>query len=456
MHDHEAATEKAKDLVRMVVAKARVLEPLERPSLSVTRRGLVIGGGLSGMTAALALAEQGFEAYLIEKNKELGGFLRKIHYTLNKDDTQKHLKTLIEKVNSNKLIKVFRNAKVENVSGYVGNFRTTVTLDSGNKTKKELEHGVIIVATGGEEYHPNEYLYGKDPRVLTQLELEKRIAVDGEEKFGNVVMVQCVGSRCDDRPYCSRMCCGEAVKNALIIKEKDPDANVYVLFRDMRTYGLTEEYYRKARENGVVFIRYAEDNKPKVKEDTSEEKEALRVSVFEPTIGEDIAIDAKIVVLSTAVVPPKENEVLAKMLKVPINEDGFFLEAHAKLRPVDFATDGIFVCGMAHSPKSMEESISQAKAAVSRACTVLTKDTIEAEGIIATVNPNRCSACELCILVCAYNAIEIEETKMGRIAKVNSALCKGCGACAATCRCSAIDVKGFTDQQISLVIAAVR
>jgi len=456
MHDHEAATEKAKDLVRMVVAKARMLEPLERLSLDVTRRGLVIGGGLSGMTAALALADQGFEVYLVEKSQELGGFLRRLHYTLDNEDTQKYLKTMIERVNSNKLIEVFLNAKVENVSGYVGNFRTTVTLNSGSEAKKELEHGVIIVATGGEEYHPNEYLYGEDPRVLTQLELEKHIAVDGEEKFGNVVMIQCVGSRCDERPYCSRMCCGEAVKNALKIKEKDPDANVYVLYRDIRTYGLMEEHYRRAREAGVVFIRYDEENEPKVSKAMSEGKEALQVSVFEPTIQEDIAVDANMVVLSAAVIPPKENEILAKMLKVPINEDGFFLEAHAKLRPVDFATDGIFVCGMAHSPKSMEESISQAKAAVSRACTVLTKDTIEAEGIIATVDPNRCTACELCILVCAYNAIEIEETKMGRTAKVNSALCKGCGACAATCRCSAIDVKGFTDQQISSVIVALR
>jgi heterodisulfide reductase subunit A-like polyferredoxin len=456
MHDPEAATEKAKDLVRMVVAKARMLEPLERLSLNVTRRGLVIGGGLSGMTAALSLADQGFEVYLVEKNKELGGFLRKIHYTLDNDDAQRYLKAMIERVNSNKLIQVFLNAKVENVSGYVGNFRTTVTLNSGNEAEKELEHGVIIVATGGEEHHPNEYLYTKDPRVLTQLELEKRIAVDGEAKFGNVVMIQCVGSRCDERPYCSRMCCGEAVKNALKIKEKDSDASVYVLYRDIRTYGLKEEHYRKAREAGVVFIRYDEENKPKVAKAMSEGKEALQVSVFEPTIREDIAIDADMVVLSVAVVPPKENEILAKMLKVPINEDGFFLEAHAKLRPVDFATDGIYVCGMAHSPKSMEESISQAKAAVSRACTVLTKDTIEAEGIIATVNPNRCTACELCIQVCAYNAIEIEETRMGKIAKVHSALCKGCGACAATCRGSAIDIKGFTDHQISLVIAALR
>ncbi len=456
MHDHKAATEKAKDLVRMAVAKARVIEPLERPSLGVTRRGLVIGGGLAGMTAALALAEQGFEIDLVEKNKELGGFLRKIHYTLDNDDTQEYLRTMIENVYANKMIKIFLNTNVENVSGYVGNFKTTVALNSGRKVKRELEHGVIIVATGGKEYHPNEYLYGKDPRVFTQLELENRIATAGNEKFGNVVMIQCVGSRNDEHPYCSRMCCGEAVKNSLKIKEQDREANVYVLCRDVRTYGLMEEHYRRAREAGVVFIRYEEEKKPRVTKAASGGKEVLQVSVFEPTIQEDIMIDADHIVLSAAIVPPEENEVLAKMLKVPINEDGFFLEAHAKLRPVDFATEGIFVCGMAHSPKSIEESISQAKAAVSRACTLLTKDTIEAEGIVATVNSNRCTACELCMLVCAYNAIEIEETKRGKIAKVNAALCKGCGACAATCRCSAIDIKGFTDMQMNLIISALR
>jgi len=312
------------------------------------------------------------------------------------------------------------------------------------------------VATGGEEYRPNEYLYGKDARVLTQLELENRIAANNNKEFGNVVMIQCVGSRNDEHPYCSRMCCGEAVKNSLKIKEKDPHANVYVLYRDMRTYGLQEEDYRRAREAGVVFIRYDEENKPKIAKATSGGKVVLQVSVFEPTVQEDIVIDADLLVLSAAVIPPRENEVLAKMLKIPLNEDGFYLEAHAKLRPVDFATEGIFVCGLAHSPKSIEESISQAKAAASRACTLLTKDTIEAEGIIATVNPNRCTACELCIQVCAYNAIEIEEIRRGKTAKVNSALCKGCGACAATCRCSAIDIKGFTDLQLSSIINTLR
>jgi len=453
MHDPEAATEKAKDLVRMAVTKARVLEPLERLSLNVTRSGLVIGGGLSGMTAALALADQGFEVLLVEKSKELGGFLSKIYYTLDNEDAQKYLKTIVERVNSNKLIHVLLNAKIENVSGYVGNFKTTVTQNLGIEVTKELEHGVIIVATGGEEYRPNEYLYGKEPRVLTQLDLEKRIAVDGEEKFGNVVMIQCVGSRCDERLYCSRVCCGEAIKNALKIKEKDPEANVYVLYRDMRTYGLMEEYYRRAREVGVIFIRYDDENKPKIKNTMVEGREVLQVSVFEPTIQEDIAIDADLIVLSVAVVPPKENEILAKMLKVPVNEDGFFLEAHVKLRPVDFATDGIFVCGMAHSPKLIEESISQANAAVSRASTILSKDTIEAEGIIAEVNRNRCTGCGLCVMVCAYNAIEIDEKE--NIAKVNSALCKGCGACAASCRSSAIDIMGYTDLQVYSIINAL-
>jgi len=456
MHNPEAATEKAKDLVRMAVAKARVIEPLERLSLGVTPRGLVIGGGLAGMTAALALAEQGFEVDLVEKNKELGGFLRRIHYTLDNDDAQEYLEAMIKKVSSNKLIRVFLNARVENVSGYVGNFKTVVAQSSSSEEKKELQHGAIIVATGGEEYHPSEYLYGNDPRVLTQLELENRIAAASSEKFGNVMMIQCVGSRDDEHPYCSRMCCGEAIKNALKIKEKDPDANLYVIYRDIRTYGLMEDHYRRAREAGVIFIRYDEENKPKVTNAASGGTEALQVSVYEPTIQEDIVIDADLLVLSAAVIPPKENESLAKMLKVPVNEDGFFLEAHAKLRPVDFATEGVFVCGMAHSPKSIEESISQAKAAVSRACTLLTRDTIEAEGIIATVNPNRCTACELCILVCTYNAIEIEETRMGKTATVNSALCKGCGACAATCRCSAIDLRGFTDMQLSLIINALR
>jgi heterodisulfide reductase subunit A len=453
IREPEAATEKAKDLVVMAVAKSRSLEPLERPIVGVTPRGLVIGGGLAGMTAALALAEQGFEAYLVEKDGELGGLLRKIYYGLSDEDLQAYLDELVERVDGNDLIEVFLNAQVEDVSGYVGNFKSVVVSNSGDEFRKELEHGVVIVATGGEEHPPDEYLYGEDSRILTQMELERRLAKDTDSmSFSNVVMIQCVGSRDEERPYCSKVCCGEAIKNALKIKERTPEAEVFILYRDVRTYGLMEEYYEEAREAGIYFIRYDEDDKPKVLKGRGNEA-GLEVSVFEPILGEKLYIDADLVVLSTAVVPPPDNESLAKKLKVPLNEDGFFLEAHVKLRPVDFATDGVYVCGMAHSPMRIEECISQAKAAVSRACTILSKEEIEAEGITAEVNRNRCTGCGLCVLVCPYNALEIDEEK--KIAVVNRAMCKGCGSCSAACRSSAIDVMGYTDGQVYAIINAL-
>ncbi|MFB0558253.1 MAG: FAD-dependent oxidoreductase [Candidatus Bathyarchaeia archaeon] len=451
MREPEAATKKAKDLVGMAVAKARRLEPLERPIVGVTPRGLVIGGGLSGMTASLALAEHGFEVYLIEREKELGGILRKLHYTIEGDDLQVYLRDLVEKIRENELIHIFTDAEVEQVSGYVGNFRSTITYNDEEMSKTEFEHGIVIVATGGEEYHPDEFLYGEDPRVLTQVELEELLATNTSDKgFGNVVMIQCVGSRNEERPYCSRVCCGEAIKNALKIKEIDPESNVFILYRDVRTYGLMEEHYNRAREVGILFIRYDEEEKPKVSSGGGEG--GLEVSVFDPILGEMIVIDADLVALSTAIIRPESNEDVAKMLKVPLNEDGFFLEAHVKLRPVDFATEGIYVCGIAHSPKRIEESISQAKAAASRACTLLSKEEIEAEGVIAEVDTRRCSGCGLCVHVCPYNAIEIDREKM--VAVVNRAMCKGCGACSATCRSSAIDVMGYTDGQVYAIINA--
>jgi heterodisulfide reductase subunit A len=454
MREPEAATRKAKELVNMAVAKARGLEPLERPTVGVTPRGLVIGGGLSGMTSALALAEQGFETYLIEKEEALGGVLRNLYYSIDNVDLQSYLQELTQRIAENDLIQVFLNAEVEDVSGYVGNFKSTVISSSSGQSKTELEHGIVIVATGGEEYTPNEYLYGENSRVVTQAELEKSLATgDAERKLGSVVMIQCVGSRDEDHPYCSRICCVEAIKNALKIKEVDPEADVYILYRDVRTYGLMEKYYEEARERGVLFIRYDEEKKPEVSVRGSDGDEGLEVSVYDPVLGEQIAIDADLVVLSAAVLHSEDNERLAKMLKVPINEDGFFLEAHAKLRPVDFATDGVYVCGLAHSPKLIEESVSQAKAAVSRACMVLSKDEIEAEGISARVNKNRCSGCGLCVLVCPYNALEIDGEQ--NVAVVNVAMCKGCGACAATCRSSAIDVLGYTDGQVYAIINAL-
>ena len=403
------------------------------------------------MTSALALAEQGFQVYLVEKDKELGGFLRHIHYLLDGSETKEYLRDLVKKVQSNDMIEVFLGAKIEDISGYVGNFKTTITVGA-DQEQREVEHGIVVVATGGEEYHPDQHLYGKDPRVLTQLELEERLSSNkfsGEPK--NVVMIQCVGSRNDTHPYCSRMCCSEAVKNALKLKEANPKSEVFILYRDIRTYGIAEKYYLKAREEGVTFIRYDEANEPRVTEQTTDDGgNTLAVTVFDPTLGEEILIEADLVVLSAGVVPPKANKLLAKMLKVPINEDGFFLEAHVKLRPVDFSTEGVFVCGMAHAPKSIEESISQARAAASRASTILSRDAIEAEGVTAAVDNRRCNGCGLCVLVCAYNAIEIDEEK--KVAVVNTALCKGCGACTATCRPAAIDLRGFTNEQLVSVI----
>ena len=448
MNEPQAATEKAKGLVRTAVAKATILEPLERLRLQVTKRGLVIGGGIAGMTAALALAKQGFETYLVEKDEELGGLARRIHYTIEGKDVQDFLDNIKKKVKGNPLIKVFTNNEVAEISGYIGNFITTL------KSGDELEHGVVIVATGAQELETEEYLYGKNEIVLTQMELEERLSSRGlrAEELNTVVMINCVGSREENRPYCSRVCCSESVKNALKIKELNPRARVYVLYRDMRTYGLREDYYREAREKGVIFIRYTEDQKPEVKEVNGK----LEVSVMDDVLKQKLTLKPDVVALGVATVPLlEENKSLAQILKVPLNADGFFLEAHVKLRPVEFATEGIFVCGLAHCPKFIDESITQANAAVSRASTILSKDEIEAEGTISSVDPALCSACGMCEALCAYKAIEVKvinERTGQKAAVVTAAMCKGCGACAANCRSSAIDLKGFTNKQLAAAI----
>ena len=451
MKEPEKATEKAKSLVQMAVAKAALLRPLPIVKLEVNHTGLIIGGGLTGMTSALKLADEGFEVYLVEKEKQLGGNLKDIHYILYGEDVQKYLQSLIKQVKDNKKIRIFTDTEIENVAGYIGNFKTTIK----NKQKTlEFVHGIIIVATGAQENNPKEYLYGKSDQVLTQRELEHKIAIDifsiGDNQ--NVVMIQCVGSRDDDHPYCSRVCCTEAIKNALKIKEVNNKANVYVLYRDMRTYGFKEDYYQKAREKGIIFIRYTPDRKPKVKQDD----DRLTVKIFDELLNEELSIQTDILVLSAGIVPLDENYRLSQMLKVPLNEDGFFLEAHMKLRPVDFATDGVFLAGMAHSPKFIDESISQACAAVSRACTILTKDYLELPGKVAKVIEARCVGCGLCVEICSYQAIElVTKTIDGKekiVAQVNEALCKGCGACAGACYSGSIQHSGFTDSQILKMI----
>ena len=453
MNEPEAATHKARDLVRMAVAKARLLEPLYKGSLKVNNDALIIGGGLAGMTAALNLADQGFKVSLVEKEQELGGNFRHINSLLNGRNPQEQLASIVDKVNSHKNIDVYLGAQVTAVDGSVGNFTSTISQD-GKKT--EVGHGVAIVAAGAREYEPTEYLYGKDPRVITQRCLDEWIAEDKDEvkNAKSVVMIQCVGSRDDERPYCSRICCSQAIKNSIALKEANPQRDVYVLYRDMRAYGFLEEHYRRARELGVRFIRYNKDKKPEV----SAANGHLRVLCFDPMLNMPVSVNCDLLVLSAAIIPNKGVDDLGKLFKVPLNSDKFFLEAHMKLRPVDFATDGVFMCGLAHCPKSVDESIAQAEGAAARAATILSKDEIELDATISEIVDANCDGCAYCIDPCPYNALTlIEYMYKGSIKKTvqrDGALCKGCGVCMATCPKKGIFVRGFKLEQISTMVEA--
>ncbi len=446
MHEHKEATEKAKDLVRSIIAKARLLKPLKKPMIDVTPTGLVIGGGLSGMTATLELAKQGFEVHLVEKEKELGGHLRHIHYLLGSEDPQERLRSIIKEVTKNEKVHVYPNSEISDVEGYIGNFKTT--LNNGGE-KKEIKHGIVIVATGAMEYKPNEHLYSVDERVLTQRELEEKLT-NGGFNAKTVAMIQCVGSRNGEHPYCSRICCSQAVKNALKIKELSPETDVYVLYKDMRTYGFLEDFYREAASKGVLFIRYDDENKPEVLQEDGK----LKLMMWEPVVKTWIPIEPDLLALSVATLPNPDNESIAKMLKVPLSKDRFFLEAHMKLRPVDFATAGVFLCGLAHWPKSIEESVSQACAAAARAITILSKEALEVEGAIASVDEDFCSGCKICESVCDYRAIEMKEVDGKPRGHVLEALCKGCGVCGSACPSKAISMLHFTDDQILAQVRA--
>jgi len=439
MHEHEKATEKAKDLVAAMVAKARLLQPLKKPVIDVTPVGLVIGGGVAGMTAALELAKQGFEVHLVEKEKELGGHLRTIHYLLEKDDDpQEKLSAMTRAVMENDRIHLYLGSEVKEVAGFVGNFKAKIKQQNGEE--KEIDHGIAIVATGAVEYEPTEYLYGKNPKVITQHELEQKLA-KGKIRPRTVAMIQCVGARNEERPNCARICCGQAVKNALRIKEVSPKTEVYVLYKDVRTYGFKEDYYREAAQKGVIFVNYDDERKPKVTDNNGK----LKITFWEPVVKQEMEINPSLLVLSAATIPNPDSKRIAEMLKVPLSKDGFFLEAHMKLRPVDFATDGVFLCGMAHWPKFIDESVSQACGAAARAATILSKKTLEAEGSVSHVDENLCVGCGLCISICPYRAITKNEKET---AEVNEVLCKGCGTCAASCPERAITMRQFTDEQI--------
>lgn len=445
----DAATVKAKDLIRMAISKAALLEPLQETEVEVAQSGLVVGGGVAGMTAALELAEQGYQTYLVEKSSKLGGQALKLNTTWRGEDIQGYLKGLVQKVDDHPRIKTYTGHQITQVDGFVGQFKTRLSRIDDPSAVTDLEHGVVVIAIGAEELKPEEYLYGKNPKVLTHLELDQKMAGKDPlvEKANSIVFIQCVGSREPERPYCSKVCCTHSVHSALQLKEENPDRDIYILFRDLRTFGEREDLYKQAREAGVLFVRYSHEEKPKVQADGK----GLTITVKDQVLDQDVRIEADLLTLAGAIVSTRDHE-LAQLFKVPLNEDGFFVEAHAKLRPVDFATDGVFLAGLAHYPKPIEESIAQAQAAVARAVTLLAGLKIQVSGTVAQTNPDWCSQCGMCIAICPYSAPGWNE-RTGK-AEINPALCKGCGLCVASCRSGAINLKGFDQGQIFAMIEA--
>ena len=450
----EDATQKAKDITRMSVARACHLKPVQEIDLPVNKTALVVGGGIAGMTCALSIATQGHEVCLLEKDTDLGGTARRIHSTLEGLDVQAYLSDLVRKVYQHPLIHVYTDATITEATGYVGNFVTKVKSERGFT---EIKHGAAVIAVGADEYKPTEYLYGEDDRVMTHLELEEQIA-RGEESLINsqsLVMIQCVGCRNEDRDYCARVCCSQAIKNALKLKEINPEMDIYILFRDMRTYGFREDYYREASEKEVKFIRYEPDDKPQVEAVEEEGQPVLRVTVPDPILGQKLAINADYLALAAAVIPRAGNREISQLFKVTLGPDGFFKEAHVKLRPVDFATDGVFLCGTAHYPKHIPEAINQAYGAAGRALTLLSHDIVTVSGSVCEVDERKCISCGACISACTYGAIEFRETPQGKKAVVNPVICKGDGLCNSKCPTGAIVLKHFTDEELLSQIDAL-
>jgi heterodisulfide reductase subunit A len=406
------------------------------------------------MTCALSIAKQGYVVHLIEREKDLGGTARRIYHTLEGLDVQAYLRDLVHQVYQNPLIHVYADATVMEATGYVGNFVTTVKFERG---VSEINHGATVIAVGADVYEPTEYHYGENDRVMTQLELEEGINL-GNEKIINaesLVMIQCVGCRNEDRNYCSRICCSESIKNALTLKDINPEMDIYILFRDMRTYGFYEDYYREAADKDVKFIRYELQDQPEVEVGESEGgRPVLKVTAPDYILGKKVEIDADIVVLAAAIIPSAGSKEVSQIFKLGLNPDNFFQEAHVKLRPVEFATEGVFLCGMAHYPKFLRETIEQAYGAASQVLTLLSHDTVTASGSVCEVVENTCIGCGQCVSACTYGAIELRETRRGKKAFVNPVLCKGDGLCTSKCPTLAIQLKHFTDEEILAQIDA--
>jgi heterodisulfide reductase subunit A2 len=446
--EKEEALKKAKDIIRMSVARACYLERLQEFDLPVNKTALVVGGGIAGMTSALSIANQGHEVHLVEKEKELGGMARRIHHTLEGLDVQEYLRNLIGKVYEHPLVHVYTDAAITEATGFLGNFVTKVNSERGGT---EIKHGAAVIASGADLYTPTEYLYGEDDRVMTHLELEEQIAEGNEKVTGaeSLVMIQCVGCRNEDRNYCSRICCSESVKNALLLRDKNPEMDIYILFRDVRTYGYNEDYYREASGKDIKFIRYEPDAKPELEPAEAEDgRSVIRVTVPDYVLGKKLEIDADIIALAAAVIPSAGTKEVAGLFKVTLNPDGFFKEAHAKLRPVEFAADGVYLCGIAHYPKLISETVSQAYGAAGRVLTLLSHDTVTASGSVCEVAEDKCILCGACISACTYGAIEVYDTSKGSKARVIPVLCKGDGLCSTKCPTGALQLKHFTYEEL--------
>ena len=446
----EKATEKCKDLVNMAVAKARLIQPLEYLSVEVNRKALVIGGGVAGITSALGLAKQGYGVHLVEKTDRLGGNALKLHTTWRGEKIRPYLEQLIEKVKNTEQVAVYLESTIEEVSGFIGNFKSK--LSSG----QELDHGVVVLATGAKAYQPKgQYLYSENPNVLLSLDLDSEIVRKSEriKSAKTAVFIQCVGSRIPERMYCSKVCCAHSVENALKLKEMNPDMDIYIIYRDMRTYGKKEDLYKKAREAGISFIRYGLDDPPRVENSDGR----IMITVKDQILQGPVEIVADILTLASAIVP-HDNTPLAQIYKVALNEEGFFSQAHAKMRPVDSATYGLFLAGLCQYPKPFEDCIAQGLATASRASTILTKEKLQLESIVSQPVDENCDGCAYCIDPCPYQAVTLlEYMKNGEVKKtveVNEILCQGCGSCMATCPKQGINVAGFSMEQLNAQVDA--